>query len=108
MAEGRGELEVYNHWFAAADLDRDGVLGGAEAVAFFQRSGLPQSPTLFKARVTWWLGTWDVKAARNGAAACKKSGWCRDGGVAWSARLGTLPPAWCLRLVQVCIHIAAT
>ncbi|KAL4419756.1 hypothetical protein ABPG75_006854 [Micractinium tetrahymenae] len=48
MAEGRGELEVYNHWFAAADLDRDGVLSGAEAVAFFQRSGLPQSPTLFK------------------------------------------------------------
>lgn len=49
MAEGRGELEVYNHWFAAADLDRDGVLGGAEAVQFFQRSGLPQNPTLFKA-----------------------------------------------------------
>lgn len=50
MAEGRGELEVYNNWFAAADLDRDGVLGGAEAVAFFQRSGLPQNPTLFKVR----------------------------------------------------------
>ncbi|KAL4435474.1 hypothetical protein ABPG77_006236 [Micractinium sp. CCAP 211/92] len=48
MAEGRGELEVYNNWFAAADLDRDGVLSGAEAVAFFQRSGLPQNPTLFK------------------------------------------------------------
>lgn len=113
MAEGRGELEVYNQWFAAADLDRcegmvgaaphaagllplrcwplrhrhcwhpqsaqprchyalrsapvpccltrlprhaillplprDGVLSGLEAVQFFQRSGLPQNPTLFKA-----------------------------------------------------------
>lgn len=48
MAEGRGELEVYNVWFAAADLDRDGVLSGLEAVQFFQRSGLPQNPTLFK------------------------------------------------------------
>ena len=50
MAESRGELEVYNQWFVAADLDRDGVLTGAEAVAFFQRSGLPQNPTLFKVR----------------------------------------------------------
>jgi len=58
MAEGRGELEVYNHWFAAADRDRDGVLGGAEAVQFFQLSGLPQNPTLFKASraACFWLG----------------------------------------------------
>jgi hypothetical protein len=49
MAESRGELEVYNVWFVAADLDRDGVLSGHEAVQFFQRSGLPQNPTLFKA-----------------------------------------------------------
>lgn len=55
MAEGRGELEVYNTWFAAADLDRDGVLSGVEAVQFFQRSGLPQNPTLFK--VPAW-GCW--------------------------------------------------
>ncbi|EFN53813.1 hypothetical protein CHLNCDRAFT_58481 [Chlorella variabilis] len=48
MAESRGELEVYNVWFVAADLDRDGVLSGHEAVQFFQRSGLPQNPTLFK------------------------------------------------------------
>ncbi|KAL4856966.1 Intersectin-1 [Chlorella vulgaris] len=32
MAESRGELEVYNVWFVAADLDRDGVLSGHEAV----------------------------------------------------------------------------
>ena len=29
-------------WFRAADEDRDGVIGGAEAVKFFQRSGLAQ------------------------------------------------------------------
>lgn len=56
MAEGRGELEVYNHWFAVADLDRDGVLSGVEAVAFFRRSGLPQNPTLFKAGRAWECG----------------------------------------------------
>ena len=50
MAEGRTELDVYNTWFVLADADRDGVISGAEAVAFFQRSGLPQNPTLFKAR----------------------------------------------------------
>jgi hypothetical protein len=50
MTEGRGELEVYNLWFVAADADRDGVLSGLEAVQFFQRSGLPQNPTLYKVR----------------------------------------------------------
>lgn len=67
MAEGRGELEVYNHWFAAADLDRDGVLGGAEAVAFFQRSGLPQNPTLFKVREPG-----ETTRSNRGAAAAKR------------------------------------
>jgi hypothetical protein len=31
-----------DQWFRAADEDRDGVIGGAEAVRFFQRSGLAQ------------------------------------------------------------------
>ena len=39
---------MYNQWFKVADQDGDGVLGGGEAVQFFQRSGLPRSPTLFK------------------------------------------------------------
>ena len=50
MAELPGELELYNQWFQLADLDRDGSISGADAVAFFQRSGLPQNPTLFKVR----------------------------------------------------------
>ncbi len=29
-------------WFKLADQDGDGVVGGAEAVRFFTRSGLPQ------------------------------------------------------------------
>ena len=29
-------------WFARADADRDGRVGGAEAVAFFGRAGLPK------------------------------------------------------------------
>jgi hypothetical protein len=39
---------MYNQWFSLADLDRDGVISGTEAVTFFQRSGLPTNPTLFK------------------------------------------------------------
>lgn len=39
---------LYNQWFQFADLDNDGVLSGSEAVGFFQRSGLPRNPTLFK------------------------------------------------------------
>jgi hypothetical protein len=31
-----------DQWFRAADEDRDGVVGGGEAVRFFQRSGLAQ------------------------------------------------------------------
>jgi hypothetical protein len=30
------------HWFRLADEDRDGGVGGAEAVRFFTKSGLPQ------------------------------------------------------------------
>ena len=41
-------FRLYNHWFQVADLDGDGVLSGNEAVCFFQRSGLPKTPTLFK------------------------------------------------------------
>ena len=33
---------TYDRWFAAADADADGRLTGADAVAFFQRSGLPR------------------------------------------------------------------
>lgn len=40
--------------FRIADADRDGVLTGAEAVSFFQRSGLPQQ-TLFK---VWQMISW--------------------------------------------------
>lgn len=40
--------------FRIADADRDGVLTGAEAVGFFQRSGLPQQ-TLFK---VWQMISW--------------------------------------------------
>lgn len=38
---------LYNRWFAAADMDRDGRVMGQEAVMFLSRSGLPQ-PTLAK------------------------------------------------------------
>lgn len=41
-------FRLYNQWFQLADLDNDGVLSGSEAVGFFQRSGLPRNPTLFK------------------------------------------------------------
>ena len=32
----------YGQWFAIADVDRDGKVSGAEAVAFFTRAGLTQ------------------------------------------------------------------
>lgn len=35
--------ELYNRWFAAADMDRDGRVMGQEAVMFLTRSGLPQA-----------------------------------------------------------------
>jgi hypothetical protein len=34
-----GQME---QWFRLADQDGDGAVGGAEAVRFFTRSGLPQ------------------------------------------------------------------
>jgi len=39
---------LYNQWFQIADVDRDGMLSGPEAVQFFLRSGLPKTPTLFR------------------------------------------------------------
>jgi len=41
------DQDLFDAWFRFADADRDGVVGGADAVAFFSRSGLPQE-TLFK------------------------------------------------------------
>ena len=32
----------YAQWFAVADTDGDGKVSGGEAVAFFQRAGLPK------------------------------------------------------------------
>ena len=43
-----GDQELFEQWFRIADADRDGAVGGSEAVAFFGRSGLPQA-TLFQA-----------------------------------------------------------
>lgn len=34
--------EAFEAYFQVADTDRDGRISGAEAVAFFQGSGLPQ------------------------------------------------------------------
>ena len=44
MAASSGQqlLQIYSQWFAFADEDRDGCIGGAEAVRFFGRSGLDQ------------------------------------------------------------------
>jgi hypothetical protein len=41
---------LYNSWFDLADVDRDGVLSGQEAVHFFLRSDLPQQ-TLKRVRL---------------------------------------------------------
>jgi hypothetical protein len=41
------DQELFEAWFRVADADRDGAVGGVEAVAFFGRSGLPQA-TLFQ------------------------------------------------------------
>ncbi|CAI5501903.1 unnamed protein product [Closterium sp. Naga37s-1] len=35
-------MDAFEHYFQAADADRDGRISGAEAVAFFQGCGLPQ------------------------------------------------------------------
>ncbi len=41
------DADIFNAWFQVADQDRDGLISGGEAVAFFQRSGLSQD-TLFQ------------------------------------------------------------
>lgn len=41
------DIDLFDNWFRVADKDRDGLVSGAEAVEFFQRSKLPQ-PTLFQ------------------------------------------------------------
>ena len=41
------DADLFDGWFRVADRDRDGKVSGAEAVDFFQRSGLSQD-TLFK------------------------------------------------------------
>jgi len=43
------DQELFDAWFRFADADRDNVIGGADAVSFFSRSGLPQE-TLFKVK----------------------------------------------------------
>ena len=35
-------MELFDQYFKRADLDRDGRISGAEAVAFFQGSNLPK------------------------------------------------------------------
>lgn len=60
MTESRGELDMYSDWFSQADLDKDGVLSGPEAVQFFMRSGLPQHPTLFKVGGSAWSCSHDL------------------------------------------------
>lgn len=35
-------VDLFDAYFRRADLDRDGRISGAEAVAFFQASGLPK------------------------------------------------------------------
>ncbi|XP_042375874.1 epidermal growth factor receptor substrate 15-like [Zingiber officinale] len=36
-------MDIFDEYFKQADLDRDGRISGAEAVAFFQRSNLPKN-----------------------------------------------------------------
>ena len=35
--------EVFDSFFRRADVDRDGLISGGEAVGFFQGCGLPQA-----------------------------------------------------------------
>lgn len=48
---GSAAQATAREWFALADGDGDGALSGGEAVAFFQRSGLPRN-TLAQARTS--------------------------------------------------------
>ena len=34
--------QILDRWFALADADRDGVVAGGEAVAFFSKASLPK------------------------------------------------------------------
>ncbi len=61
MAEGRGELEVYNQWFAAADLDRCGAELGAAARAERTRSADCSNVALPSVREQSQLCTCDVR-----------------------------------------------
>ena len=40
MAEVRTEIDLFDAWYRIADVDKDGRVGGGEAVPFLQRSGL--------------------------------------------------------------------
>lgn len=44
------DADLFDEWFRIADRDRDGKVSGAEAVDFFQKSGLSKE-TLFEASV---------------------------------------------------------
>lgn len=43
MAGGVANTDQFESYFKRADLDQDGRVSGAEAVSFFQASGLPKS-----------------------------------------------------------------
>ncbi|KAL6011964.1 hypothetical protein ACLOJK_002431 [Asimina triloba] len=45
-------MEVFDSYFRRADLDRDGRISGAEAVAFFQGSNLPKQ---ILAQISCWV-----------------------------------------------------
>lgn len=42
MASAAPNVDLFDAYFRRADLDRDGRISGAEAVSFFQGSGLPK------------------------------------------------------------------
>lgn len=42
MAGQNASADLFDAYFKRADLDGDGQISGAEAVAFFQGSGLPK------------------------------------------------------------------
>ena len=47
MAEVRTEIDLFDSWYRIADVNKDGKVGGGEAVPFLQRSGLSKD-ALFK------------------------------------------------------------
>ena len=56
-------------WFAEADWDGDGRLTGAEAKAFFGRTGLPVD-SLSKVPSGWLVFSWTVQRSRPGRLGC--------------------------------------